>query len=139
MVRGGYRKKAGRKSTWKSGCRFEQTKLIRVPRLIADQMLEIAHWLDNGGTIEKVTKSNQLKLELLPDTVLETETNSKGYTETAFAQLIGINRNTLKSRKKKYLDGLTSESDFYTYLREQDPLSRNWRYSNVSKKYYFDT
>jgi hypothetical protein len=136
MSRGGRRHGSGRKSSWKSGCSFKETKLIRVPSLLADQMLEIAHWLDNGGTIEKVTKSNQLKLEVVPDAVLEIETNSKGYTETAFAQLIGINRNTLKSRKKKYLEGLTSEDDFQAYLREHDPQSRSWRYCRERKRYY---
>lgn len=138
MTRGGYRSGAGRKSSWKSGCSFEETKLIRVPSVLADQLLALAHWLDNGGTVEKVTKSKPLQLELVADAILEIETNSKGYTETGFAQLIGINRSTLKSRKKKYLDGLTSETDFHNYLREQDPLSRNWRYCHVSKKYYFD-
>jgi hypothetical protein len=138
MPRGGCRYGSGRKSTWKSGCRFEETKLIRVPSAIADELLDIAHWLDSGGTFEKVTKSKTLRLDVVPDKPLEIETNSKGYTETAFAQLIGINRSTLKSRKKKYLDGLTSEAEFCAYLREQDPHSRNWRYSNVSKKYYFD-
>ena len=45
MTRGGYREKAGRKSTWVSGCKFEETKLIRVPIAISDRVLEIAHKL----------------------------------------------------------------------------------------------
>lgn len=48
MPRGGRRKGAGRPSSWKSGCQFEDTKLIRVPKLIADQVLEYAHQLDDG-------------------------------------------------------------------------------------------
>jgi DNA-directed RNA polymerase subunit RPC12/RpoP len=51
MPRGGSREKAGRKSTWKSGCKFEDTKSIRVPAHIADQVLEIAHKLDAGESI----------------------------------------------------------------------------------------
>jgi hypothetical protein len=137
MSRGGRRDGSGRKSSWKSGCSFEETKLIRVPSVIADQLLEIAHWLDNGGTIEKVTKSKPLQLEIVADAILEIETNSKGYTETAFAHLIGINRSTLKSRKKKYLDGLISEDDFQAYLCEHDPQSRNWRYCRERKRYYY--
>jgi hypothetical protein len=58
MARGGYREKAGRKSTWVSGCKFEQTKLIRVPIAISDRVLEIAHKLDNGESIDLVTESN---------------------------------------------------------------------------------
>lgn len=139
MSRGGRRDGSGRKSSWKSGCSFKETKLIRIPSILADQVLEIAHWLDNGGLIEKVTKSNEPKLESLSNTILEIETNSKEeYTEAAFARLIGINRNTLKGRKKKYLEGITSESDFCAYLREQDPLSRNWHYSSQDKKYYLN-
>jgi hypothetical protein len=51
MARGGYREKAGRKSGWVSGCKFEDTKLIRVPVTIADRLLEIAHKLDSGEII----------------------------------------------------------------------------------------
>lgn len=58
MARGGYREKAGRKSTWTSGCKFEQTKLIRVPVAISDRLLEIAHVLDAGQTIDLVSESN---------------------------------------------------------------------------------
>lgn len=57
MPRGGARKGAGKKSTWKSGCKFSETKLIRVPERLADQLLEIAHKLDEGLDIEIVTKS----------------------------------------------------------------------------------
>jgi hypothetical protein len=56
MSRGGHREKAGRPSTWKSGCKFSETKLIRVPAAIADQLLEIAHKLDAGETLDLVTK-----------------------------------------------------------------------------------
>jgi hypothetical protein len=58
MVRGGRREKAGRKSTWVSGCKFEDTKLIRVPATIANELLEIAHKLDSGEAIDSETKSN---------------------------------------------------------------------------------
>jgi hypothetical protein len=60
MPRGGYREKAGRPSTWKSGCKFSETKLIRVPTAIADQLLEIAHRLDSGETLDLVTKQLSL-------------------------------------------------------------------------------
>lgn len=58
MPRGGRREKAGRKSTWMSGCKFEDTKSIRVPAAIASELLEIAHKLDSGEVIESETKSN---------------------------------------------------------------------------------
>jgi hypothetical protein len=137
MPRGGARKGAGKKTSWKSGCKFDQTKLIRVPITVSGRLLEIAHWLDEGAEVEKVTKPIQCELPIPPDTKSEIATNSKEYTETAFAQELGISRSTLKNRKKKYLDGLASEEDFYHYLREQDPQSRSWRYCRQRKRYYY--
>jgi hypothetical protein len=58
MPRGGRREKSGRKSSWVSGCKFEETKLIRVPVAVADRLLEIAHKLDSGEVIDLETKSN---------------------------------------------------------------------------------
>ena len=52
MSRGGIRKGAGRKSTWVSGCKFSDTKLIRVPKNIAKYLLSIAHRIDSGEDID---------------------------------------------------------------------------------------
>ena len=57
MARGGQRKGAGRKSTWNSGCGFEETKLIRIPIAISDKVLEFAHKLDGDENIDSVTES----------------------------------------------------------------------------------
>lgn len=57
MPRGGKRKGSGRKSTWRSGCKFEDTKLIRVPKAIADEVLKLAHKLDAGESLDLATKS----------------------------------------------------------------------------------
>lgn len=138
MSRGGVRQGAGKKSSWKSGCRFEQTKLIRVPIAISSQLLEIAHWLDEGGQIEKVTKPKQCELPSILDSVISDKTPPKLFNETEFAREININRSTLKNRKKRFLSGLESELDFYVYLSEQDPQSRQWRYCRDTKKYYFE-
>jgi hypothetical protein len=68
MARGGYREKAGRKSTWVSGCKFEETKLIRVPIAISDRVLEIAHKLDSGENIDLVSESkNEIVTESIED------------------------------------------------------------------------
>jgi len=87
MVRGGYREKAGRKSTWVSGCKFEETKLIRVPIAISDRVLEIAHKLDNGEVIDLVTDSNnEIVTESIEDNYSRSELIEKGkqivYDET---------------------------------------------------------
>jgi hypothetical protein len=44
MPRGGKREGSGPKPTWKSG----RTKTIRVPEVLADQVLDIARRLDEG-------------------------------------------------------------------------------------------
>jgi hypothetical protein len=58
MVHGGFRSGAGRKTSWCSGCTFEKTKLIRVPIVLSDKLLELAHSLDSGEQVDIVTKSN---------------------------------------------------------------------------------
>lgn len=73
MNRGGYRKGSGRKSPWKSG----ETRTIRVPEVLADRLIEIAHWLDGGNDIEFVTESNTLQNENVTESKLEFETVTK--------------------------------------------------------------
>jgi hypothetical protein len=51
MSRGGKRLGAGRKSSWPSGCGREDTKLIRVPIALADELLEIARRMDAGEQV----------------------------------------------------------------------------------------
>lgn len=48
MPRGGHREKAGRKSGWVNS----ETQLIRVPRVLASRLLEIAKHLDQGNEIQ---------------------------------------------------------------------------------------
>ncbi len=69
MPRGGKREGAGKPSSWESGCKFEDTKLIRVPKAISDRLLELAHDLDKGVDYEIVTislleENEQLKKKL---------------------------------------------------------------------------
>lgn len=51
--RGGYRDNAGRKSSWQHSA----TQTIRVPKVFAQQLVKIAHQLDNGEAIDIDTKS----------------------------------------------------------------------------------
>lgn len=57
MSRGGSRENSGRKSTWKSGCTFEETRLIRVPSRLTPRLMEIAHKLDEDESFDLVSKS----------------------------------------------------------------------------------
>jgi hypothetical protein len=65
MTRGGYREKAGRKTSWVSGCKFADTKIVRVPAVIAAQVLEIAHKLDAGEEIAEGEQTEKLRQEVL--------------------------------------------------------------------------
>lgn len=58
MARGGKRIGSGNKSKWNSG----KTKVIRVPELIADQVLTLAKELDDNGFIDSVTYSKTIDL-----------------------------------------------------------------------------
>lgn len=60
MAEGKARKGVGRKSTWVSGCCFEETKLVRVPKALAGSLLRIAHRLDAGESVEAVTRPSDL-------------------------------------------------------------------------------
>lgn len=64
MSRGGRRENAGKKSTWESGRSFSETKVIRVPIEFASQLLDLAHRLDAGESIETVANSIEAKEEV---------------------------------------------------------------------------
>ena len=57
MPRGGRREGAGRRTAWESGCSFAETTVVRVPKYLKTQVLELAHRLDAGEEIELVTNS----------------------------------------------------------------------------------
>jgi hypothetical protein len=58
MARGGRREGAGGKYKWIHG----ETKVIRVPVALADQILAIARILDEGRSLEDVTPSKTIDL-----------------------------------------------------------------------------
>jgi hypothetical protein len=58
MPRGGHREGAGGKHKWVHG----ETKVIRVPVALADQILVIARILDEGRSLEDVTPSKTIDL-----------------------------------------------------------------------------
>lgn len=62
MPRGGARPGAGGRYKWLHG----ETKVVRVPIALADQILEIAKILDQGGSLDDVTRSKKLDLSGVP-------------------------------------------------------------------------
>lgn len=52
MARGGFREGAGKKSEWKHSTSASETKVIRVPIALANEILALAHKLDKGELSE---------------------------------------------------------------------------------------
>lgn len=132
MPRGGHREKSGRKSTWKSGCKFVDTKLIRVPASLAEQLLEIAHRLD----AESVVKNDESvefetgQLTLLPG---KAEKLSPMSGPQLIKRLGLSSTGTLGKAKKRYLSNLEG---FHQWSKERDPQNVAWEYEEVTKKFY---
>ena len=59
--RGGKRENAGRKSNWKN----KDTITIRVPRAIGSRVIDAAHKIDSGETIELDTESKTNENEII--------------------------------------------------------------------------
>jgi len=152
MPRGGRREKAGRPSTWKSGCKFSQTKLIRVPIALVDQLLEIAHKLDSGEVLDLVTKQKSLPTTLSITTSIDetpvispgqmslleqpvspegdSVTNSKAdlvpLSERALGRHLNVGRGKISSRKLN--------PDFEEWTRSIDGIG--WVYNEQDKLYH---
>lgn len=62
---GGRRENSGRPNNWHSNCPASETKLIRIPIRIADQLLEIAHCLDAGMEVKVVPKQLEINFQNL--------------------------------------------------------------------------
>lgn len=117
MPRGGKREKAGRKTTWESGVKFEETSPIRVPNYIKNKVLEIAHRLDAGEDIDLVSNSNKEYLQ-------ELQTN---------LALADIEKQKLSEQLEKYRSDLETESKSLQ-LKIQELEQENYRLQSVLDK-----
>ncbi|KYC38036.1 hypothetical protein WA1_37400 [Scytonema hofmannii PCC 7110] len=59
--RGGRRENAGRKAIWNN----KDTITIRVPKVLATQVMELAHRLDSGESFENVSQSKRADFDLI--------------------------------------------------------------------------
>lgn len=100
MTRGGKRDNAGRKSTWVSGVKFEDTTLIRIPISLKTKILEISHKLDAGEEIDLVSKSVVCRLEELEKEVaLRSDEKSQLLEQLNECRLeLEINKNEFSSK-----------------------------------------
>ncbi len=84
--RGGRRENAGRKATWN----HKDTITIRVPKVIATQVMEVARRLDCGEHIDFVTKSIAAGVESVTE-------SKAGDIETITKSIPGDDENVTKS------------------------------------------
>jgi hypothetical protein len=105
MPRGGYREKAGRKSTWKSGCMHKDTKLIRVPISIADELLKIAHKLDAGESFNSSTEQLSLPINLAASKTSKVNSDTR-LSGVELARLLGVSSAALTPYIKKGSEAL---------------------------------
>jgi hypothetical protein len=118
MVRGGQRQGAGRKSTWESKTRFEDTVVVRVPRNIKDKILEIAHKLDSGEIIDLDTNSRIKELEgrissleLENEVLMEQLERYRCDLETESNKVKKLQQREIVTNSKKPLNDLVTESE----------------------------
>jgi hypothetical protein len=132
MTRGGERSGAGRKSTWASGCTFENTKLIRVPSKIADQVLKLAHQLDAGeidlGDHDLVTNSKSNARQGLDVTIPLIKIEP--ITQSLLAKRLGLTTHQIAKAK-----GKTGKNALRYWSAAHDPDSITWSYNSKVKKY----
>lgn len=130
MPRGGQRKGAGRRSTWASGCKFADTKIVRVPAYIADDVLEFAHKLDASRYNEIVTNSKDEE-ELPIFKALNARVLLPPVSESALSvKRLGLQRAVLGRRRREFTDKKTGEVDemqLSNFTQKEDPDSIAWK------------
>lgn len=136
MPRGGAREGAGRRSSWASGCKFEDTKLIRVPAILADRLLEFAHELDRGIDIELENRKLEKQVEVLSKKVESLELSSS-LDLPLFPRRIQPNDSVTYSKKvfqqsleqlgEEILQALNMGQQSNTYRRVKKALDRGIR------------
>lgn len=109
MPRGGYRVGAGGKPTWQKG----KTKVIRVPEVLAERLLEIARLLDTEESLVEVTESK-----------------TEPVTRSKVVDLSGISVRSFRDGPGIYLADLLSAG----YEIEPERLSRSIKLKNSQEK-----
>ena len=127
MPRGGKRKGAGRKPSWENA----ETCVVRVPKVLSDKVLEIAHKLDRGESLEggesleSVFESKQISMDFLPD-------GPGPLGQRDLARRFGLKSNgTVGTSKKNF-----SRRKFAKWSYMHDPDDLHWAFDEMTQKYY---
>ena len=135
--RGGQRDGAGRKSVWRNG----ETQTIRVPKVLADQILEIAKRLDSGEVIEFVSESKE-KLKRKRDSVTKSKPDPNDYVTNSEGQLQPLSCRALARRLRVSDTAIMAHRDgkvlpaIPEWTQGKDPNGVAWGYRLETKKYY---
>jgi len=119
--RGGKRENAGRKSNWKN----QDTITIRVPRAIGSRVIEIAHRIDSGETIELDTKSRTTQNETITQSNQEEQELKSDYVTKSilsYSQAIEIAKQILESKKSARISIAQIISKIYQQTLSPDDL-----------------
>lgn len=140
MPRGGRREKAGRKSGWVNS----ETQLIRVPKILANRLIEVAKHLDQGdevqlvgaealGEIQESSYSDELSGQLsffsmnqgVVDHPLPQPLGLRG-----LARRLGVSSGTLSTHKRYGNEQLLG------WTVEKDPEKWGWSYDERTGKFH---
>ena len=115
------RENAGRKSNWKN----KDTITIRVPRAIVFQVIDLAHRIDSGETIELDTESRAAQNEIITqsnqkDQELKSDTVTKSIL--SYSQAIEIAKEIILSKKSARISIAQIISKIYQQTLSPDDL-----------------
>lgn len=144
MPRGGARKNAGRKNRWPSGCKFKDTKTIRVPKAIFSEVMKYAKKLDEESLLEKDTKSKGVLQgaqdanttpELFPVKRFDKSltTLDSGIDKEQLGTRLKVSPETVRrtlGKKRNIANG------FETWSRDRDPDGITWKYDSELKLFF---
>lgn len=119
--RGGYRENAGRKSTWK----HKDTCTIRIPKTFAQELVELAHRLDNGELIDNDTESKFRVYDTVTESICVLD---RTVTELAHRRDNGQSIDTDTESKFRSCDIVTQSicsDDSVSPLASQQPMSES--------------
>lgn len=99
MPRGGRREGAGAKPAWISG----ETIVIRVPKSLSDEVIRLARLLDDGKTVDDITKSKYLDLSGI--TIRNVDSKPVVFLEDLLNNGFKIRPLSLVDKIRKQIDG----------------------------------
>jgi len=118
MSRGGYRKGAGRRGEWRNS----ETQVIRVPKILVPQILEIARSLDRGFQV--VLTSSEVVQIIQP--IAETQVQGSHHDQMDLFLLEGLINDSVTQSESLNLDSVTksntppSKADGKRWLSSKD-------------------